>query len=428
MNALDILVVIVRNLVIVLMFLSLVPGLVWLERKGSAYIQDRPGPERAAVGPFRLFGALHLLADAIKFIGKEDVRPTEANRFYYVLAPIIAAMVPFLTAAIVPFFDSFRLPNGTVIGGQMLNLNVGILWFFAIVSLSVYGVIFAGWASANKFSLLGGMRASAAVLSYEIPMGLAALSAILAYGTVNLPAMVHMQAGTWWHWLPKWGIFTQPLAALIFTVCAFAETNRIPFDLAEAEGELVAGYHTEYSSLKFAMFYLAEYVALLVSTSLIVTMFFGGWQVPWLDTAALSKHFQPILEWSFGIGFALSLVVFVLCLQKFQNEIGRWKDMRDYEGLILALLVIGGGLTALLLLFVCLAFTLPAWVGPIFAAIAQFGIFMAKVLFLCWIFVWVRWTIPRFRYDQVMNLGWKTLLPLALLNILVTGLVIMWVK
>jgi NADH-quinone oxidoreductase subunit H len=328
----------------------------------------------------------------------------------------------------VPFFDTVVMPDGYTVRGLMLNLDPGILWFFAIVSLTVYGVIFAGWSSNNKFSLLGSMRASAAVLSYEIPMGLAAISAIMTYGTVNLLTMAHMQQGTWWGWLPKWGIFLQPLAAIIFLVCSFAETNRVPFDIAEAESELIAGYHTEYSSMKWGMFMFSEYAAMIVSSGIFVTLFLGGFNIPWLDTATLIANAQLVTEWSLAVVFLVTLVLFVFFLNKFQQEIGRWKDIRDYEGLILGVLTIGGGVTALLVMFILMAFKLPVWYGPVFAGVAQFGFFIAKILFMCWIFVWVRWTVPRFRYDQLMNLGWKSLLPLALANILLTGILITVLK
>jgi NADH-quinone oxidoreductase subunit H len=410
----------VHALVIVVIALTYVPLLVWLERKGSAYIQDRPGPERASVGPFRLLGLLHIIADAIKFISKEDIIPATANRLYFVLAPIVVVAVGFTTIAILPFFGTmdFTPWGGPRIGGQVLNINVGILWFFAVASLSVYGIIFAGWSSNNKYALLGAMRASAAVLSYEIPLGLSVIGALMIYNTVDLTTISE------WQGRHVWGILYQPLAAIIFIVCAFAETNRVPFDLAESESELVAGYHTEYSSLKFAMFLLSEYVAMVVSSGILISLFLGGYQVPFAPTDVLVHNAKPILEWSLGIAFAGSLVLVAILLGNFTANVGRWKDWRDYESVIVALLVLGGGLTALLLLFALMAINPPAWFGIAFAGLAQFGMFNAKLMLLCWVFVWVRWTIPRFRYDQVMNLGWRSLLPLALVNILLTGVVI----
>ncbi|HEY9724347.1 MAG TPA: complex I subunit 1 family protein [Oscillatoriaceae cyanobacterium] len=428
MTALDVLIYILRGLLVVLVVLQIVPLLIWLERKGSAYIQDRPGPERAHVGPLRLAGLFHVLADAIKLFSKEDFMPAGANKFFYYLAPMIPVGIALITVAVVPFWHTMVFPNGYTVIGQVLAIDPGILWFFAIVSLTVYGVIFAGWSSNSKFSLLGAMRASAASLSYEIPMVLAAISAIMTYGSVNLAHIADAQTGVWWGFLPRWGVFVQPLAALIFLVTSFAETNRVPFDLAEAESELVAGYHTEYSSMKWGMFMFAEYAAMIVSTAVFTTLWFGGYNVPWLDTAALIAHAQYWTEWLLGITFVVGLVGFAVNLNHFAAGVGRWRDIRDYEGLVLAMGAIGTAAVALLLLFLCFAFHLPDWYGPLFAGFIQLQMFIVKVLFFCWVFVWVRWTLPRFRYDQLMNLGWKSLLPLALANILLTGILITVLK
>lgn len=428
MTWIDVALITFRYLLAIVFILSLAPLLIWADRKVSSWIQDRPGPERAAIGPFRLAGLIHPLADAIKLIGKEDIIPTRVNRFYYLLAPCIVVGVFAATAAIIPWWDTVVMPNGYRFGGATLDINPGILWFFAIVSLTVYGVIFAGWSSNNKFSLLGAMRASAAVLSYEIPMGLAAIAAVMTYGTVSLNAMCVAQGGEWLGFIPKWGIFVQPIAAIIFIVCAFAETNRAPFDLAEAESELVAGYHTEYSALKWGMFMFAEYGAMTVSSAMIAILFFGGWQVPFLTTTELVANAQVLSQWILGLTFIATLVLTALFLGAFFRGVGRWKDWRDYESLILAILVLGAGATALLGMFVLMAVQLPDWYGPIFAAVVQFHALVAKIVFWTFVFVWVRWTLPRFRYDQVMNLGWKSMLPLALVNILVTGLLITVLK
>jgi NADH-quinone oxidoreductase subunit H len=424
MTWIDVALIVARYLLAIVFILSLAPLLIWADRKVSSWIQDRPGPERAAIGPFRLAGLLHPLADAVKLIGKEDIIPNNVNRFYYLLAPCVVVGVFATTAAIIPWWDTVHMPNGYTFHGATLDINPGILWFFAIVSLTVYGPIFAGWSSNNKYSLLGAMRASAAVLSYEIPMGLAAIVMVMTYGTVSLNGMAQLQGGEWFGFIPKWGIFIQPIAAIIFIVCAFAETNRAPFDLAEAEAELVAGYHTEYSALKWGMFMFAEYGAMTVSSALIAILFFGGWQVPYFTTAELVANAQVLTQWILGISFVASLVLTALFLGYFARSIGVWKDMRDYEGLILAILVLGGGATALLGMFVMMAIDLPSWYGPIFAAVVQFHALVLKIVFWTFVFVWVRWTLPRFRYDQVMNLGWRSMLPLALVNILVTGLLI----
>lgn len=415
--------VIFRNVLAIAVVLQIVPLLIWLERKGAAYIQDRPGPERAAVGPLRLAGLFHVVADAIKLFFKEDVIPARVNRFYYLAAPAIVVGVAFLTVCVLPFWDTIDfakvgLKGWPTVSGTPLDLDPGILWFFAIASLTVYGIIFAGWSSNNKYSLLGAMRASAAVLSYEIPLGLSVIGALMIYGTVSLPEIAR------WQGEHTWGILLQPLGAIIFIVCAFAETNRTPFDMSETESELVAGYHTEYSSMKFGMFFLGEYAAMTISSGLFATLFLGGWQVPFAPTATLVAHAVPISMWLFAVVGLVFLLFTAQAITSFGANVGRWNDVRDFEGLVMALLFGGGAATFFGLFLVVNLVPMPLWYGPIFAAVLQFHVFIAKVLFLCWVFVWVRWTLPRFRYDQVMNLGWRSLLPLALVNILVTGVVI----
>ncbi|MFN8671193.1 MAG: complex I subunit 1 family protein [Candidatus Sericytochromatia bacterium] len=417
---LDILIILIKEIFIVGTCLSLVPVLVWLERKGAALIQDRIGPNRTAIGFLRLGGLIQLVADSIKMFFKEDIVPSSVNRFYYYLAPMIAAAVPLMTISIVPFADTLVIGDYQV-PMQVLNLPVGILWFFAIVSLSVYGVVFAGWSSNSKFPLLGGLRASAQMLSYEIPMGLSVIGLIMIFGSVNLSDFVSQQGELLWGILPKWGIFMQPLAAIIFIVCAFAETNRSPFDLAEGESELVAGFHTEYSSMKFGLFFMGEYVAMVVSSSLITTLFLGGWQIPYLNTNMLIEHSKTLMQISFA---ALAFLSFFLSSKLYnyhKTYKHRWKDMRDSESLIFSYAMILLGIISIGAVALVSFVDLPSFIGPIFAMIAQTGAFFAKVFFICWVFVWVRWTLPRFRYDQLMKLGWQILMPLALLNIFLTG-------
>jgi len=334
--------ILVKVIVIVVLMLLTVAYMTLAERRVSAWIQDRKGPNR--VGPAGLFQPI---ADGLKFFFKEDIIPAHVDRFFYLIAPIIMLVPALLTFAIVPFGDQFS----TYIGDQLVtfrfqiaDLNVGILYFVSIASLGVYGLFFAGYSSNNKYSMLGGLRSSAQMISYEIPMGLSIVAVILMSGTLRLQDIVFDQ-------YQLWNIFRQPLGFLIFLVAAFAETNRLPFDLPEAEQELVGGYHTEYSSMKFAMYFLAEYANLITSSAIITTLFLGGWHVP------------------FGILEALNL--------------------------------------------------------PIIAEqIVQILSFAVKTGFIMFLYLWVRWTLPRFRYDQLMNIGWKKLLPLALLNIVVTALVI----
>jgi NADH-quinone oxidoreductase subunit H len=321
---------------------ALLPNLVLLERRGAALIQDRPGPNR--VGPFGLFQAL---ADVVKMFMKEDMVPLYADRLLYNLAPLITMIPALTTFAVIPFGSSIPVTIGGVthiIPLVIADVNVGILYVFALTSLGVYGLVLAGWSSNDKFSLMGGIRSSAQIISYELAMGIAAIGVFLAAGSLRLPAVVAYQHhGTFLGFLPHWNCFPQLIGCVIFVVSAFAETNRLPFDLAEAEAELVAGFHTEYSAFKFGMFFMGEYANMVAASALIVTLYFGGWSLP---------------------GLALT---------------GLW-----------------GGL-------------------------ASIAIFAVKTFFFIWLFIWVRWTLPRFRYDQLMAIGWKVFLPLSLLNLLWTG-------
>ena len=320
--------------------LSVVPLMTWIERRGSALIQDRLGPNR--VGPW---GLLQPLADMIKFFFKEELIPQGANRTYFILAPFIALTPALITFAVIPFGPPTTLFGllSEPIKLQIADVNVGILYIFAIASLGVYGIVLAGWSSNSKYPLLGGLRSSAQMISYEIALGLSAVGVLMQAGSLKLSRVVEAQEGYWF-------IFPQFIGFIIFLVSSFAETNRLPFDLPEAEPELVAGYHTEYSSMKFALFYMAEYANMITASALIVTLFFGGWQG------------LPIGGW-------LGL------------------DMNRY------------------------------WFLPVLW-------FSAKVAFFLFLFVWVRWTIPRFRYDQLMGLGWKVFFPISIFNIMLTAFLI----
>lgn len=423
----DAVAVLVRLVLSLAVLLGMVPIMVWLERKGAAYIQDRPGPNRAALfGMFRLGGVAHVLADVIKLIAKEDVVPRNVNQFYWKLAPVIAAMIPLLTFAIVPIADDFRV-GGFETPLAVLRIDGGVLWFFAITSLAVYAVIFAGWASSNKYSLLGGMRSTAQLLSYEIPMALSVVAVILTFGTVQPNDIVRMQGELLFGVIPQWGILLQPLAAILFITCAFAEINRVPFDLAEGEAELVAGYHTEYTGMRFGLFFMAEYMALVVSGMLTVTLFFGGWQIPWLPTQRLIEQAPTLLPAFLVAGAAAAGFLGWLGYRHYQTTTkGLWGDKRDFEPLVLGSLLFAAAMGMLVLAGAAWGArgALPVWVPPVFAAAAQIGVFVAKLAVYCWIYVWVRWTLPRFRFDQLLTLGWRGLLPLSLLNLLATGVFI----
>lgn len=425
-TALDITIIVLRAIVALLLVLGPVPILIYFERKVSALIQDRTGPNRAHIGPFRLAGMVFFLADAVKLLFKEDITPRTANKFYFYLAPFIMVTVAFSTLAVVPWADTLRVGD-VAVPMQALELNAALLWFLALTALSVYGVVLAGWASNTKYSLLGAIRASSQMLSYEIPLGLSLIGVLMTYGTLQLNEMV-LQQGRMLEVLgvtlpiPAWGIFMQPIGFIIFLVACFAEANRNPFDMVEDEGSLVAGFHTEYGSMKFALIFLGEYAAIIVSSAFVTTLFLGGWQVPYLPTEALIAHAPLLIQISLGIGTLLLAAASFRLYKWYRDMQGQFGDIRDQEGLWLS--VITGGLAVLSAagLGYFLAVPLPDWGGAVFALLAQFGIFMAKVMFIAFTFIWVRWTLPRFRYDQLMNLGWKSLLPLALANILVTGI------
>jgi NADH-quinone oxidoreductase subunit H len=322
------------------LLLSLAPNLVWAERKVSARMQHRLGPNR--VGPF---GLLQPLADAVKLLTKEEIVPATAERALYYLAPLLAFVPAALAFAVVPVGKPL-VWDGTVIPLQVADLDVGVIFVLAITSIGVYGLAFAGWAANSKYSLLGALRSSAQLISYEIAMGLAIIAVLMTAGAVNTGEIVAEQQGTWLGFIPRWNIFTQPIAAIIFTVAAFAENNRLPFDLPEAEPELVAGYHTEYSGMKFGMFFMGEYVAMVTMAGVGVTMFLGGWGFPGLTD---------------GTG-----------------------------------------------------------IGPVVLSVI---VFLTKMIAILFFYIWVRWTLPRFRYDQLMKIGWRMLIPLGLANVLATGLV-----
>ncbi len=437
---LDIVIIALKAVFLLLILLVMAPVLIVLERKISAFIQDRPGPNRASVGPFRLAGFVYIVADAIKLFTKENFTPNNANRFFYYLAPAISVAVALSTGAVIPFADTLHFGDVSV-PMQLLPINAGLLWFFAIASLGVYGVILAGWASNNKYSLLGAIRSSAQLISYEIPMGLSVVGILMAFQSLELNKIVEAQGGLLtffglfplgfhlgnvWIGLPNWGIFLQPVAFIIFIVASYAETNRTPFDLAESESELVAGFHTEYSAMKFGMFFFAEYMAMVVASSIMTTLFFGGWQVPFFSTAALQEFSLPMIRLGLGVTVLVLLLIAFGLYRFYLGQRGRFNDSRDMEGLILSLVMSGLAVVTLLVLGLTMTVSaLPAWGGVAFAAFAQFLSFFVKMFLIASTFVWVRWTVPRFRYDQLMNLGWKSLLPLALANIAVTGVVIL---
>lgn len=411
--------------------LQMIPIMIYLERKGAAFIQDRIGPNRAFIPGLglRLAGMVHGLADVVKILFKEDLVPKHVNRLYYVLAPGLAMFTALVVGAVIPYAHPLAFADGTVMTLQGIDLNVGILFTLAVSSVAVYAVALAGWASNNKYSQLGGLRASANMISYEINLGLAIVGLLLVYNSPNLNDIVahqadvdHLALG----FLPRWGILLQPVGFVIYLVSAFAETNRNPFDLVEGEAELVAGFHTEYGSFKFALFYMSEYVNIVIQSLLISTLFFGGWQIPWVSHAWLATpdHTAAVFTILLWVVLVAGALIGVKLLFWHRKNRERWRDARSREGVVLAILLgFGPALTALLfLVFWSGGFSVDG--GAIGAAVIEFLTLAAKTLFFCWLFIWVRWTTPRFRYDQLMGLGWKILLPIGIANLLVTALLV----
>src|SRR6201995_3724857 len=315
----------------------------WGERKVAAFMQDRRGPNRAGPG-----GLFQPLADGLKLFMKEEIIPTSSNRLLFVLGPGLAMLTAMMTSAVVPWSSHLHL-FGRDIPLQIADVNIGILYIFGVVSMGVYGVMIGGWASNNKFSLLAAIRGASQIISYELAMGLTLIAVLMLTGSLSLRTIVEQQLDH------KYYVFYQPVGFIIFLVCAFAECNRTPFDLSEAESELNMGYHQEYSSMKLGFYLFAEYVNMFISSAIMATLFFGGYDIPFFNESAHT-------DW------------------------GNW------------------------------------------LAVAGIACFMIKITIFIFLFMWIRWTVPRFRYDQLMNLGWKKLIPLALANMLITGAVILWLK
>lgn len=411
--------------------LALIPLLVWMERKASAYIQDRTGPNRAAILGIRMGGIVHAIADVVKLVFKEDIVPAQARRFWYTIAPMVAMTFALLTFSALPLADVLKV-GGREISLQALRLDPGLLWMLAIGSFGVFGIVFAGWGANSSYPLLGGIRSSAQMISYELSLGLSVVGILMIFGTVDLNEIARAQGKLLFGFLPMWGVLVQPVAAVIFMAASLAEANRNPFDLMEADSEIV-GFHLEYSSLRFALFMMAEYVHITVASGLTVTLFFGGWQIPWLTTEKLTGSAGtpalavPVLLAGLGLVALLSLLLLVPARRWHRTLQRLYVDARRHEAnfwtvVLLGQLIGASALGAYLLLNPPGADGLAA-----ITAVLQFVTFMAKVTFFGFAFIWVRWTLPRFRYDQLMGLGWKGLLPIALANVVVTGFVLLLV-
>ena len=410
----------VNILLAVVLAVGLTPLFVWWERRISAFMQDRTGPNRCNIGPLRLGGLIQSFADMLKLVFKEDFTPSHIKyKFFFTIAPAIVFLCSFLTFATIPFADNLVIDGKSFIMQAVPN-ELGIMWFLAFAGLAIYGIILGGYSSQNKYGLLGSIRASAQVISYEAAMALAIISMLLSYGSIHLTDMVNAQAGVFWGVIPMWGIFIQPLAAVIFIVCAFAETNRAPFDIAEGESEIVAGYHTEYSAMRFGLFQVGEYAAMSASSAIIVTLFFGGYQIPWLDTQTIQSNINYVIV-AIIILLPIKIYIFTKWMKKNNKTKGDGDLRREKETKILttAFWTICAAIVGTLIIF------LITGLGTnginIVTAILQIGTFLVKFFMMAFVYIWVRWTVLRFRYDQLQMLGWKVLLPLALLNIVVTA-------
>lgn len=399
--------------------LATIPVLVWMERRVAALIQNRLGPNRCNIKGIRLGGIVQPIADMLKLLFKEEFYPQHIKqKFYYILAPSIVFGSSFLSFMVIPYADNITIDDYTY-HIQALPIELGVLWVIAFAGLGVYGIIIAGWSSHNKYSILGALRASSQVISYEIAMGLSLVSMLITYGTISLNPIVQQQGELLFGVIPAWGIVLQPLAALIFIVTAFAETNRAPFDAAEGESEIVAGYHTEYSAMKFALFFMGEYIAMSAASAIIVTLFFGGYQIPWLDTAVMQGNINFIF-----IALMLIIPLFSLGFIRWMKRNNSCSLSRQKETKYAIIFIIIGLIAFEAFMFYMLDTGISALQTDLSIMLLQIASFFFKVMMMNFVFVWARWTFPRFRYDQTQHLGWRILLPLALANIVISAIIV----
>jgi NADH-quinone oxidoreductase subunit H len=368
--------------ILIVMVVGIAPVITWIERKQSAVMQDRIGANRADINGITVLGLLHPAADVIKLMTKEDVVPLGANRFMHLISPLIAAVPAIIAFAVIPFGGVYHFGD-TTLNLVVADIDWGLLYIFVIGSIAAYGTVLAGWSSNNNWSMLGGLRASAQMISYEVTMGLTIVGVFMVFQTLRLTDMALAQDSTFrlfgfldlffdlkWGWIelikiPAWGIVYQPLGFLMFLAAIMAENKRPPFDIPEGESEIIAGYHLEYSGMRFGLFFMSEFIEIIVIAALTATIFLGGWSVPWYSTEEIITGVSSYM----GTGFATGLCMVI-----------------------------------------------------------HFTMFMLKVFFMIWVQMLLRWSLPRFRYDQVMDLCWKILLPLSIVNIFITGFVLLLVK
>lgn len=380
----------IKSAVVAFVLMTTLAYLQWIERKVIAHIQLRVGPRR--VGPH---GLLQPLADVIKLLTKEDLLPSHVNKVFYFLAPFIAVFFALIAISVIPFGTEIHVGSFTT-EMQLTDLNIGVLFILGLSGMGVYGVALAGWASNNKYALLGGLRSSAQMISYEVSLTLSVVGVLLIAGTLNFNSIISGQSGYYFHFIPRWHVIPQLIGFLCYITAAIAETNRIPFDLPEAETELVAGFHTEYSSFKFAMFFMAEYANMITVSCLATILFFGGWLSPFPDSWAWPL-FLP------GAGLVL------LGMYCAWDTVVNMRGIAQLQFAVVTLLCLVGGA-------ICLMPGVREVIqGPFW--------FTTKVIAFLFFYVWTRGTLPRFRYDQLMDFGWKLLLPVSLANLVVTSFV-----
>ena len=419
----------------VLYILLLIP----MERRGAGFMQDRQGPNRSYIkipyfGKIRLLGYVQNMCDGTKLFFKEMFAPKGANKFLYYVAPAIPFAIVFLSPCVIPWFGPmvFEWGGKTVrIAGSIVDSDVGVLLLFGLSSLSAYGAVLAGWASKSKYSFLGALRTSSMTISYEVCLGLSMMGILLLAGSFNLTDIVN------WQEHHAWGIVVQPVAFFCFLIASIAETGRAPFDVAEGEPELVAGYHTEYGAMQFGLFYMGEYSHICINSFLIATLFLGGYSVPFVTTETMQAHMGGSLAILFGV-LAFLALAFLHLIYRYSAKLAKRAQSNKMEILqeyklykliawMAVVVFVALGVCAWLFYnpanFVVNGFAVGSLATAVGTALIHLLVLVVKSVFFCWVWIWVRWTLPRFRYDHVMHLGWKIILNIALINLVVTAVI-----